>query len=433
MKPFEFMDALSDVNEAYVRQMLNETDADAPAGTHKAGGAILNIPITMTAGSGVRSDEGRRTGTDKPSGGKLRYLVLLASAAACIAGVFGIMKLYPGGSEESMTAEPQFTEVQETQTEPAVTQLTEAKAVIPVTTKTETKLKSGTTAPVTVQTVAGTAAAETGTVTAGTQVQTSAQAAAKTKPAETTAAPRSTTTTAKTTRTTTTEPETTVTTTTTVPQPGENEPTGCDYYQPYTQSYLLGDVDADGDVTLIDYFLAEREYYIQDWQAPQGFTSIPLDAEALDRGNVDRIMEKVRPFGASEDIFIRLSAMDVSHIQDLAVLRLWPGLSDMTIQDLITVVYFDDQYFAVTYAGENNHFDVIETIFELRQDLDGVAVVDENMVSTVIPQAVHDFYNDAMTLTDIPGEDIRYHRFVTWSNEEFAQKMDELRAILAAL
>ena len=179
MKPLTFMDALSDVNEAYVRQMLNENDADAPAGAHKAGGAILNTPITVNTGSVSRPENGRKAGTNQPFGGKLRYLALIASAAACIAGVFGIMKLHPGSSEDSFASEPQLTEIQETQTEPPVTQRTEAEAFISVTTKTETKPKSGTTAPVPAQTAAGT--------------QTAAQTAAQTENAAAVTEPRNTT------------------------------------------------------------------------------------------------------------------------------------------------------------------------------------------------------------------------------------------------
>ena len=40
MKPIDFMDALSDVNEKYVRQMIES--ADEPENSRKIGSAVLN-------------------------------------------------------------------------------------------------------------------------------------------------------------------------------------------------------------------------------------------------------------------------------------------------------------------------------------------------------------------------------------------------------
>ena len=437
MKPLEFMDALSDVNEAYVRQMLNETDADAPAGAHKTGGAILNTPITLNTGSVSRPENGRKAGTDQPFGGKQRYLALIASAAACIAGVFGIMKLHPGSSEESMTAEPQLTEVQETQTEPPVTQLTEAEALISATTKTETKPKSGTTAPVTAQTVPGTAAAETGAVTAGTQAQTAAQAAAQTMPDETTAAPRSTTTTAKTTRTTTT--------TTTLPtdengipiRPEETETTAAAWEPivtiPYEQPYLLGDVDTDGDITLLDFLLAAREYYMEEVCRQAGLV---LDAEACDRANADRwqrpsdyavILDHNRI--PQHNLFV--DYIDAEAIRDVAIIRAFLGGPDVRCEDYISVSETEHSW----NYGMAEYEPALAQFFGAPPEGKYTSTVDvygAQIISDDVPEAFRNFYNSLYTIHEFGAgwNDVEFN-VGTWSDEEFAQKMDELRAILA--
>ena len=86
MKPIEFMDALSDVREDYVMEMLDEHDPAQKDGT--VGGSILHtsVPLRQDGAPTV-------TVSQKPFGGAMRYLAVLASAAACVAGVVGIMHI----------------------------------------------------------------------------------------------------------------------------------------------------------------------------------------------------------------------------------------------------------------------------------------------------------------------------------------------------
>ena len=91
MKPIEFMDALSDVREDYVMEMLDEHDTAQKSGT--VGGSILNTSVPLRQDTGAQDGAPPVTVSQKPLGGAMRYLAVLASAAACVAGVAGIMHI----------------------------------------------------------------------------------------------------------------------------------------------------------------------------------------------------------------------------------------------------------------------------------------------------------------------------------------------------
>ena len=163
----------------------------------------------------------RQHKTEKPFSGKLRYLAVVASAAACIAGVVGIMHLHGGSDDDIFVAESVVTDVREeapeTETEPVQTTVTsEAEEILTV----RTTEKAVTTAKaVTTGKQQGSTAQQTGT-TAAAAVQNSRTTAQQTTAAtaqRTTAAPRQTTTTGTTAAqpcTTTQSATTTVCTTT---------------------------------------------------------------------------------------------------------------------------------------------------------------------------------------------------------------------------
>ena len=400
MKPLKFMDALSDINDELIRGMLNDDAGkhevldEKKAKNEKNHSNEKSVRIDAIT---VRDDEEK---DDKTIFfiGKLRYLALFVSAAACIALVIGIMRLHPGESEDSFAANSMYTEVQEPQTEPVITVITEAEEMHSmVTTKTEATNSSKTTAPVENQTENPVSGEGAGLMTAKTADEQTAEF-------------RNSEITSKVTKVTTVS---TSTTTTTVPETDNARNKPGDWYQPYTQSHLLGDVDADGDITLIDYFLAAREYYVKVVMQAGGFKS--LDADALDRGNVDRIEEN----GSL------ISLNDIDDIRYLAILRRWLGFTDMTPSEWIKITYDEEGMFEERSSGIDDCLELFNDIYETDYEQNK-----DRIVGTMIPQAVRDFYNSAMIQVKISWNE-SYPSFAFWSDVEFEQKMNELRTLLA--
>ena len=410
MKPIDFMDALGDVQEKYVRQMLDEDESAHESG--KVGGAVLNtaFPIETVSGSESRI---RRSETGRPFGGKLRYAVLLASTAACLAAVVGIMHLHQDSSE-NMIAESMLQELQiETGT----------------TTATESAAKS-TTAQTTASTAsaAAIADAQTETVTTAGTAQTERNAAAETEMQTSVSAEKQenvksgTTTTVVTTTTATavtTVPATTTVFMTRVADLMTDEETGvtkCTVI--YEQPYLLGDVDADGAITLLDYFLARRANYQLANESEQHI----LDAAAYDRANLSRTLISNDP----------AFSVCYSQIKYLALYRSYLGKPDLTYADYISM--------ACEYPEmENDDYETrvqkdMKKIFRVYSDAYSSWTDENEIVSEAVPKPVRDFYNDAHYAEPYDGsENWEYHplKLEQWSDEEFRQKMDELRAILA--
>lgn len=400
MKPLKFMDALSDINDELIRGMLNDDAGkhevldEKKAKNEKNHSNEKSVRIDAIT---VRDDEEK---DDKTIFfiGKLRYLALFVSAAACIALVIGIMRLHPGESEDSFAANSMYTEVQEPQTEPVITVITEAEKMHGMeTTKTEATKSSKTTAPVENQAENPVSGEGSGLMTAETANEQTAEF-------------HNSEITSKVTKVTTVS---TSTTTTTVPETDNARNKPGDWYQPYTQSHLLGDVDADGDITLIDYFLAAREYYVQVVMQAGGFKS--LDADALDRGNVDRIEEN----GSL------ISLNDIDDIRYLAILRRWLGFTDMTPSEWIKITYDEEGMFEERSSGIDDCLELFNDIYETDYEQNK-----DRIVGTMIPQAIRDFYNSAMIQVKITWNE-SYPSFAFWSDMEFEQKMNELRLILS--
>ncbi|MBR5722240.1 MAG: hypothetical protein IKX57_01325 [Oscillospiraceae bacterium] len=399
MKPIDFMDALSDVNEKYVRQMVEA--AEEPAAHRTVGSTGIRTAKPIRQETGFFS--GKENGADKPFGGRMHYIALLASAAACIAGVGVIVHLYPTENEDSITADSEYSEVCETQFQTDIFQTT---AYVPA---------EGTTAPVTHTTAAdpekteprmtGTEAAvtETGTQAAETTVQTPAGTEPTTAAKQTTAAP------AETTGTTTAEP--TVTT-------AYNLSVGEHQYVPFTQDALLGDVDGDGDITLLDYFWAAREYYIQQ---PSYRNSIALEDDAIDRGNVDRLVGDDSHMSADGRGPSPISKADIRYIRDIAVIREFGGLDNLTVSDYIAVDYSYERMHGETSCVLDGSLDLLRALFEPYADgYNGQRLGDK------VPDPIREFYNEAHEIPDGQNN----YSFLCWRNSIFVQKMDELRALL---
>ena len=424
MKPIEFMDALSDIKEDYVRQMLDESDA--PEASGKVSGAVNTIPITVQTSTGYISDGKKASGSDRVFGGKLRYLALIASAAACIACVAGILRLYQGGSDNSMAADSVFSEIEEVKEVTGTSVSTDNAAETAALTAVYTT--AGTTGTVTAQPEDGTkpttaAARQTeaqtkeATEAAGTKAQQTTAKAAETK-TQTSASGRGTTTqkqklTSTTGKTTTSSRTTTTTTETDEPVTTTTGPvfTTRKRLVTYTQSDMLGDLDLDGDITMIDYFIAARASHT--WQEDESWWEI--DAAAYDRGNIDRIVGDM-------DNDSPLSGFDAYVIREIAILRKWGGMPGLKAEEYIR----SEDVWNTVYLIDTG--DIFYNIYE----------TDENggysgdvIVGTVIPKEVRDFYNDACTVEQKYYGWSYDYRFCNWSEAEFNQKMDELREILA--
>ena len=416
MKPIEFMDALGDVREEYVRQMLDEEESSAERG--KVSGAVLNTELPIAAGAdGSRrlSDAGRSFG------GKLRYAALLASAAACIAAVVGIMHLRQDSSDnliaESMLQEMQIETGTTTVSESAAAAVTTSNAEAATETHTTTTkaASTGSTQSVTVTTqttvtaAGGTASGEEPAKTVNPDTTASA--------ARTTTTAEKTTTSAKTTTTisTTTTLRTTEYTTTTTKPREDDDPDEIEKIMdlPYEQPYLLGDVDADGDVTLIDFFLV--------WRADTIYSRTGeciIDEAAADRGNIDRIL-------LNNDA---MQSMDDSYVRDLALFRAFLGRPDLTAEGMWQLwdegTFVDDNYISTAYTELMSVYEEIPVDFGLPW-YNGWVIVGER-----VPKPIRDFYNDALGFVTLPGGGETF-ALDLWTDEEFEQKMDELRTLLA--
>ena len=131
MKPIEFMDALSDVKENYVVEMLEEKDKTQK--TSKVGGFMMNTEVPLRA-QGDFGTVKHRAESEKPLGGVLRYITVFASAAACIAGVVGIMHMNRADDAEiaADSAASAVQEIEEVTGTDAVTELSAAAAATTV-------------------------------------------------------------------------------------------------------------------------------------------------------------------------------------------------------------------------------------------------------------------------------------------------------------
>ena len=407
------MDALSDISEDYVRQMLDETEA--PGASAKVGGSVSNIPIIMNSDTGFRSDRKHTAGAGKPFGGKLRYLALAACAAACFAGVAGIMHLHQGGSEESLVADSVMNEL-EIENKPAATTVSEAAeavtAAAPVTSAKQTttaasaaSVSTGTLPP---ETTAAAAPESPASSAAAPEAPASSAAASAVVPviSGTTSAARSTTT------FTTTATTESYTVTTTIPRHDDDPdlPT-VESNVPYTQTYLLGDVDADGDVTLFDYFLArqaENEYIRTGRKI--------IDDAAADRACMYRNV-------INNDLF---DSMNENIIRDLAVYRAFLGRPDLTADELDRL-WFEFPSAEIGNNGLSTAQQALGSLYEATE-LDGgfLWFTGDAITGEMVPEPIRDFYNAAHAFSPESG-----FACDNWTEEEFRQKMTELRALFA--
>ncbi len=151
MKTEDFVAALGNINEKYVREMLEE---DAAAGSEQDASAEQQSPalqpaIRMTAAK----DAGPEQQDPENAGSRIfRYLVLIASAAACLFGVSRLMLLGQHSSPDDIVKDTLPTETATTMTAETV-QTTETvsetkhlpEAVTTAAPKGSTSMKSSTT------------------------------------------------------------------------------------------------------------------------------------------------------------------------------------------------------------------------------------------------------------------------------------------------
>ena len=418
MKPIEFMDALSDVKENYVMEMLEEKDKTQK--TSKVGGFMMNTEVPLRA-QGDFGTVKHRAESEKPLGGVLRYITVFASAAACIAGVVGIMHMNQTDDAEiaadsAASAVQEIEEVTETAETAAVTTGTAASAhaVTAVTTKKTTATET-----------AAVTTAGSSTDAAATQKAAESAAVQAEAPAASASQPQSSMTAASTT-TETLRDETTVSTTSTKPRstPAETTVTVPDAnryeYRSYDQPYQLGDVDADREITLLDFMLAAREYF--KWEET-GVNGCVLDEAALDRADVDRI--------SRETLWNRVTVdrppiqnNEYYAIRDVAILQKWLGKPEAECRLAALNWYWTDmqQIYAPLFEDDTS---------------EGAQRTECQIVDERIPEEVRDFYStlfDEELVVYEPGLSWMHSyelRIKDWTDEEFAQKMDELRGILA--
>lgn len=390
MKPIEFMNALSDVNDVYVREMLDE--AQMPAASGGESSAVTSRIVQCGTNAQTVSGSRQKSGSENLFSSKLRYPLLIASAAACFAIFAGIMHLHHSTDNHSFVADSLISEIDEIENVTGTTVSTEDTVSLTTVTAAETADKLAVT---TVTTLTDTKPEQTEASTATAQVTDTTP-----QPDQSTAAITSSTVT-----TTESTSEATIETTTTDPTSATRKQT-----VPYTQSYLLGDIDMDGDITLIDYFIARRnwtKYNLSDEYRE-------IDNDAFDRGNVDRVI-------GDTDQNSPISLDDTLAIFEIAVCRKWFGMPDMTYETYMQM-----------YEGENSEeFAKLMTSFYVFNEdgfTDGLVLTGDT-----IPKEVRDFYNDAHIIEQTFSwmEGVYDFRFCNWSQAEFDEQMDVLRQILA--
>ena len=384
MKPIEFMDALSDVKEDYVREMLD--GSEVLLGHGKVKGALnMQLPVQ----TGTKSISVNTSGTDKPFGGKLRYVAVLASAAACLAGVVGIMNMRPGNSE-NMVAESLEEEIRIAECTTVTGQTTDAAEEGTATTCTSVKEH--------VVTVIGT----------GTVIQTTATG-------ESGATQQ--------TEAVTTAKQPVVTTMYTTELAEQTTSSYCTYVvDPYEQSELLGDVDADGDITLVDYLLAARE-----WVTSGAYHTI--DELEVDRADVVRLRKIVRGSNGRLESEPRIDEEDVNAIRDVALIRAYLGGKDVKCEDYVGVSESGD------YLSKYGIPEYEDALYKLCFGTDEKISLFPGwgrcrpLRGEQIPKELRDFFEDLYSYA--PDDPMIHCNVWDWSDEEFNAKLAELRTILA--
>lgn len=148
LKTADFLTALGNINEKYVQQLLEEDAASAgsavsaeAAGTAGASASAGTVTVRMTASPGENAQPPhaageRKPGAEHPVSGIFRYIVLAASAAACI-GVISMFMMMNRRNPDDLVKESVPAEVTEitaaTETTAAETDLTVPTGTAPVT------------------------------------------------------------------------------------------------------------------------------------------------------------------------------------------------------------------------------------------------------------------------------------------------------------
>lgn len=407
MKPIDFMDALGDVREDFVREMLDEDDAAHGS----VRGSVTNTAIPVRAE--VSAEGIRETERGKPFGGILRYIVLAASAAACIAAAVGFLHLYQEGRQD-IIADSMISELH------IETDVAETDASAPESTTVQTTATAAAAATTaSMQTEHVTAAGTAQTVTEAV-VNPEMQAAAKNEKQATVKSGTTTTTVS----TTTVSAVTTFPTTTTVFMTrldvwDTDEESGVTKAKVlYDQPYLLGDVDADGEITLVDYFLARRAYEQLEKNSEQHV----LDAAAYDRANLSRTLISNDP----------AFSIWYDRILHLALYRAYLGMPELDFAEYSRMIC---EYPELEHDDYESRVQKdMKKIFKYETEESGEWLNTNVIVSEAVPKPVRDFYNDAHAY-DAVTQNISFvyqpRACELWSDEEFDQKMEELRAILA--